>query len=139
MTDQSSSSETQPEAHDERLIDGLLRGIYVIRIPLAMGVLSILVLAPSRAAKTTTSAPASTALIELSPSAPIPVDSAQVEDHVTAPAEDIARDAVLEPVPAKTAVPAPSPPKRNVGHSPSSPRSQPIVPKRRDLPGSGLD
>ena len=40
MTDQSQSSET----HTERLIDGLLRGIYVIRIPLAMGVLSILVL-----------------------------------------------------------------------------------------------
>src|SRR5882724_870394 len=43
MTDLSHSPET-PEAHTERLLDGLLRGIFVIRIPLAMGVLSILVL-----------------------------------------------------------------------------------------------
>ena len=40
MTEQSSS----PETHTERLIDGLLRGIFVVRIPLAMGVLSVLVL-----------------------------------------------------------------------------------------------
>jgi len=33
-----------PETHTERLIDGLLRGLFAIRIPLALGVLSILVL-----------------------------------------------------------------------------------------------
>ena len=43
MTEQSHAPET-PETRTERLIDGLLRGIFVIRIPLAMGVLSILVL-----------------------------------------------------------------------------------------------
>src|SRR5260370_41825813 len=43
--------------------------------------LSIMMLAPSRAAKTTTSAPAGRAPIELSPSAPLPVDSAQIEEH----------------------------------------------------------
>jgi len=43
MTDLPHSPET-PETHAERLIDGLLRGIFVIRVPLAMGVLSVLVL-----------------------------------------------------------------------------------------------
>ena len=43
MTDLSHAPET-PEMRTERLIDGLLRGIFVIRIPLAMGVLSVLVL-----------------------------------------------------------------------------------------------
>jgi hypothetical protein len=40
MTDQSPS----PEPRAERLLDGVLRGIFVIRIPLAMGVLTILAL-----------------------------------------------------------------------------------------------
>ena len=40
MTDQS----TPPEEHAERLIDGLLRGIFALRIPLAMGLLAVLVL-----------------------------------------------------------------------------------------------
>ena len=43
MTDLSHSPEA-PETHAEPLIDGLLRGIFVVRIPLAMGVLAVLVL-----------------------------------------------------------------------------------------------
>ena len=43
MTDLSHAPET-PELRTERLIDGLLRGIFIIRIPLAMGILSLLVL-----------------------------------------------------------------------------------------------
>ncbi len=43
MTDVSQAPET-PEDHAERLIDGLLRGLFVVRIPLALGVLSVLVL-----------------------------------------------------------------------------------------------
>jgi hypothetical protein len=43
MTDVSQAPET-PEVHAERLIDGLLRGLFAVRIPLALGVLSVLVL-----------------------------------------------------------------------------------------------
>ena len=43
MTDVSQAPET-PEIHAERLIDGLLRGLFAVRIPLALGVLSVLVL-----------------------------------------------------------------------------------------------
>ena len=41
MTDQPQSS---PEARTERLLDGLLRGLFIIRVPLAMGLLAILAL-----------------------------------------------------------------------------------------------
>jgi cytochrome bd-type quinol oxidase subunit 2 len=40
MPDQPSS----PETHTERLIDALLRGLFAIRVPLALGVLTLLVL-----------------------------------------------------------------------------------------------
>ena len=33
-----------PELHNERWLDGLLRGLYVLRVPLAMGILTILAL-----------------------------------------------------------------------------------------------
>jgi len=41
MTDQSQSP---PETRTERLLDGLLRGLFIIRVPLAMGLLAILAL-----------------------------------------------------------------------------------------------
>src|SRR5262245_2343747 len=43
MTDQTMSPAAL-EAQPERWLDGLIRGIYVIRVPLAMGILTILVL-----------------------------------------------------------------------------------------------
>ena len=43
MTETSQAPE-MPETHTERPLDGLLRGLFAIRIPLAMGVLTILVL-----------------------------------------------------------------------------------------------
>jgi hypothetical protein len=45
MTDQSQALETpETETRTERAIDGLVRGVFAIRIPLAMGILSVLVL-----------------------------------------------------------------------------------------------
>src|SRR6476660_2752492 len=45
MTDQSQVLEApETETHTERAIDGLVRGVFAIRIPLAMGILSVLVL-----------------------------------------------------------------------------------------------
>ncbi len=44
MTDQSLSPPPPLDARPERWLDGLLRGIWVIRVPLAMGILTILAL-----------------------------------------------------------------------------------------------